>query len=116
MFTLPASWGSLAQSVEQRTFNPLVPRSSRGRPILFYDERCVIVAKFDFERAVEEIEKINERLDSAQTSLEDSIELFKRGSKLLLQCQRQLDKYERQVKILTDEGLQEFNETYDCSK
>ena len=27
--------GSLAQLVEQRTFNPLVPRSNRGRPTTF---------------------------------------------------------------------------------
>ena len=27
--------GSLAQLVEQRTFNPLVPRSNRGRPTIF---------------------------------------------------------------------------------
>ena len=26
--------GSLAQLVEHRTFNPLVPRSSRGRPTI----------------------------------------------------------------------------------
>jgi hypothetical protein len=31
--SLPILKGSLAQLVEQRTFNPLVPRSSRGRPI-----------------------------------------------------------------------------------
>ena len=28
-------YGPLAQLVEQRTFNPLVPRSSRGRPTNF---------------------------------------------------------------------------------
>ena len=27
--------GSLAQLVEQRTFNPLVPRSNRGRPTIY---------------------------------------------------------------------------------
>ena len=31
-FIIRVFLGSLAQLVEQRTFNPLVPRSSRGRP------------------------------------------------------------------------------------
>ncbi len=31
--------GSLAQLVEQWTFNPLVPRSSRGRPTTYFDTR-----------------------------------------------------------------------------
>ena len=31
-FIIRGFLGSLAQLVEQRTFNPLVPRSSRGRP------------------------------------------------------------------------------------
>jgi hypothetical protein len=28
--------GSLAQSVEHRTFNAMVPRSNRGRPTIYY--------------------------------------------------------------------------------
>ena len=36
--------GSLAQLVEQRTFNPLVPRSNRGRPPYF--EKSFLMRSF----------------------------------------------------------------------
>ena len=67
------------------------------------------MAKFSFERAMEEIERINDSLSSAQTSLEESLKLFERGSKLINQCQAELTKYDRRIKILTgDNHLLDF--------
>jgi hypothetical protein len=41
-----AWFGPLAQLVEHRTFNPMVPRSSRGRPTKFKPSFCIIFRRF----------------------------------------------------------------------
>jgi exodeoxyribonuclease VII small subunit len=57
-----------------------------------------------FEAAMAEIEKIVERMESGELSLEASLELFERGVLLSDACRKQLDEAETRVEILLKKG------------
>ncbi len=58
-----------------------------------------------FEEALEELESINERLERNQVSLEDALQMYERGMKLIEHCEKRLDKAKGEIKKLTgDEG------------
>ncbi len=44
-----------------------------------------------FEEALEKLAEINEKLESDEISLEDSVKLFKEGLELSKLCQKKLD-------------------------
>ena len=50
-----------------------------------------------FEEAMKELEEIVKRLESGETSLEESMELFEKGVKLSRVCQKYLS--EAQLKV-----------------
>ena len=58
--------------------------------------------KKTFEDAVEELEKIVSGIESGDISLEDSIEKYADGMKLIKSCRSILDKAESKIKILSD--------------
>lgn len=53
-----------------------------------------------FKEAVEELEKITERLESGELELEESIAGFERGVELIKYCQRKLDSAQAKVEAL----------------
>ena len=55
----------------------------------------------DFEKAVEQIEGIIERIESGQVGLERSIAEYERGVGLLKRCREALSKAEQRVEELT---------------
>ena len=55
---------------------------------------------FDFESAMIDLEKIVERLEGENESLEKSLELFEKGTKLAEQLRNQLDNAEQRIKVL----------------
>jgi exodeoxyribonuclease VII small subunit len=55
----------------------------------------------DFERAVEQIEQIIERIESGQIGLERSIGEYERGVALIRRCREALGKAEQRVEELT---------------
>ena len=57
----------------------------------------------DFDRALGEVEKIIERIESGQIGLEQSIAEYERGAGLLRQCRDRLVRAEQKVKDLTDQ-------------
>ena len=57
----------------------------------------------NFEKALEELEGIVEKLESGDLSLENSLKSFEKGIKLARQCQEQLSKAELQVQKLIEE-------------
>ena len=57
-----------------------------------------------FEDALEELEKIVERMEDGEPSLEESLKLFERGMHLTRQCQKALDDAEQRVQTFTDSG------------
>lgn len=55
----------------------------------------------DFESAVEQIEKIIERIESGEIGLEESIAQYERGVGLIRRCRQVLDRAEQRVEELT---------------
>lgn len=54
----------------------------------------------DFEASLEELETLVERMETGETSLEDSLKDFERGIELTRGCQTALAEAEQKVEIL----------------
>jgi exodeoxyribonuclease VII small subunit len=69
---------------------------------------------FNFEKALQELEQLVEKMESGNLSLEDSLKYFERGVVLTRNCQRALAEAEQKVQILLgkngEEQLQDFTE------
>ncbi|CAM3121435.1 exodeoxyribonuclease VII small subunit [Paenibacillus lupini] len=64
--------------------------------------------EISFEEAMEQLEKIVERLESGDVPLETAIELFQDGMKLSHLCGGKLEQVERKIELLieTEQGFQ----------
>ena len=62
-----------------------------------------------FEAAVDELEKIVERMEAGELTLEESLSAHKRGLELAQYCQGVLAKAQQQVKVLEDNVLKSFS-------
>lgn len=73
---------------------------------------------FNFEKSLNELEKLVETMEAGEISLEDSLKHFEKGIVLTRACQQALEEAEQKVKILVEkEGkatLEEFTPR-DCS-
>ncbi len=58
-----------------------------------------------FEKALAELEKIVERMETGELSLEQALATHKRGLELARFCQQRLEAAQQQVKILEGEVL-----------
>ena len=58
----------------------------------------------NFEVSLQKLEKIIERLENGDISLEDSVKSFEEGIGLVKECQKQLSQAELKVKKLLDSG------------
>ena len=58
----------------------------------------------DFERTLTELEKVVERLEQGDLSLEESVKLFEEGVKLSASCKQELEAAEGKVQILMEQG------------
>lgn len=56
----------------------------------------------DFEKSLEELEALVERLESGDLSLDESLRQFKRGVELTRHCQGVLDRAQQTVEKLLD--------------
>ncbi len=67
-------------------------------------------SEISLEEAFEKVETVIERLEDEDITLEESFAAYKEGMKLLEYCNRKIDKVEKQVlKINEDGGLDEFS-------
>lgn len=57
-----------------------------------------------FEEALVELERIVEKLESGDLSLEESLALFEKGQALARQCNEQLESATLRVEQLTEDG------------
>jgi len=57
----------------------------------------------DFERALDELEKLVERMEEGELSLEESLKLYERGMELSKACQKALDAAEKRIRILSEQ-------------
>lgn len=55
-----------------------------------------------FEKGLQELEKIVEQMERGNSTLEDSLEQFSRAVSLLKDCQLTLKKAEQKIQILTN--------------
>ena len=74
--------------------------------------------KFPFETAYQELEKLVQRMESGEQTLEQSLEDFERGVALMKQCHESLQAVEQKVEILVkdNQGLfstEEFSDDVD---
>jgi exodeoxyribonuclease VII small subunit len=56
--------------------------------------------KRKFEEALEELEKVVERLESGELSLEDSLAAFEDGVRLVKFCNQKLTEVEKKIELL----------------
>lgn len=65
---------------------------------------------FCLEEAFETIEGLLEKLGSREVSLEESFALYQKGMKLLKQCNEKIDRVEKQMLQIDEEGqIHEFS-------
>lgn len=66
----------------------------------------------DFERSLDELEQIVQRMETGELSLDDSLGAYERGVSLYRQCRGALDQAELRVKLLSDpldpDSVQDF--------
>ena len=56
----------------------------------------------DFEKSLDELEKLVARMEQGDQSLDDSLKSFERGVALYRSCQTALEQAELRVKLLSD--------------
>ncbi len=57
----------------------------------------------DFEKALEELERLVERMEQGELSLEESLRTYERGIELSRRCQRALEQAEQRVRVLAED-------------
>lgn len=65
---------------------------------------------FQFEKGLQELEKIVEQMEQGNSTLEESLEQFSRAVSLLKDCQVTLKKAEQKVQILINTDISQKNE------
>lgn len=63
-----------------------------------------------FEEALSEVEDTIANLEKGNITLEESLEAYKKGTKLLAYCQNLLEKAEQEVSIYEQGGYKNFIE------
>lgn len=67
---------------------------------------------FNFEKSLQELEDLVEKMEEGNLSLEESLKYFERGVALTKNCQKALTEAEQKVRILLEkqgnEQLQDF--------
>lgn len=58
----------------------------------------------NFEQALTELERLVERMETGDLSLEESLQTFERGVELAKTCQQALDAAEQRIHILTEQN------------
>ena len=61
----------------------------------------------DFEKSLDELEKIISKLESNDCTLEESIALFEKGVKYTGECRKALEKAEKKIIMLNDAEAEE---------
>lgn len=56
----------------------------------------------DFERSLDELEQLVQRMEKGDLSLDDSLQAYERGISLYRNCQTALEQAELRVRLLSD--------------
>ncbi len=60
--------------------------------------------ELSLEEAFEKLETVIEKLERPETSLEESFQAYKEGVSLVQLCNQQIDRVEKEVRVLSQEG------------
>lgn len=66
--------------------------------------------EIEFEKALSQLEEIVEKLESGELSLEESLNNFSEGVKLINYCRNELNKAEEKVEEVLKDNKGEFGE------
>jgi exodeoxyribonuclease VII small subunit len=66
-----------------------------------------------FEDAMDELEQLVARMEAGELPLEASLAAYQRGSELVKYCAAQLERVEKQVKVLEGDMLKPFESDED---
>lgn len=66
------------------------------------------VGELKFEAALAELEQIVQNMEGGRLPLEESLAAYRRGAELLKRCQQQLGDAERQIQVLENGALRDF--------
>ncbi len=66
--------------------------------------------EINFEKSLDELEKIAARLESGDISLDDSIKLFERGMELTNKCRKTLENARQKIITLTEAETEKEND------
>ncbi|MBP3568820.1 MAG: exodeoxyribonuclease VII small subunit [Lachnospiraceae bacterium] len=61
--------------------------------------------ELSLEQSLEQLEQVMEELGSPELSLEESFAKYKQGMDLLLKCNQAIDKVEKELMILEENGI-----------
>jgi len=67
----------------------------------------------EFEKSLDELEKLVARMEKGEQSLDDSLQSFERGIALYRSCQSALEQAELRVKLLSDPQLPDEADDFD---
>ena len=59
-----------------------------------------------FEELLKELQDIVSSLESGKLSLEDSVEYYKKGMELILECQKRLDESKKVIVKKVEQGVE----------
>ncbi|MBR6642374.1 MAG: exodeoxyribonuclease VII small subunit [Lachnospiraceae bacterium] len=62
------------------------------------------IKELSLEQSLEQLEQVMQELGSPELSLEESFAKYKQGMDLLLQCNQAIDKVEKELMILEENG------------
>lgn len=60
------------------------------------------------EETMEELESIIEKMEDRESTLEESFACFEKGMRLVKECSRRIDKVEKQIMVLSEESMEEY--------
>lgn len=67
----------------------------------------------EFERSLDELEQLVQRMEKGDLSLDDSLQAYERGIALYRNCQTALEQAELRVRLLSDPLEPERSEPFD---
>lgn len=71
--------------------------------------------KFDFEKALSELEQLVSKMETGDLSLEESLISFEQGISLTRECQEALKKAEQRIQLLTESNGSLVSEPFTAS-
>lgn len=68
----------------------------------------------DFEKSLQQLNQLIEKMETGQLSLESSLSAFEEGIALIKNCQKTLTAAEQKIQILTEKSGKSSLKNFDC--